>query len=68
MANKKLGLEERDLLQAYESGEYVSDLTEERKAQLSSAAKASTKKDKRMNVRVSSRDVEALQRLQEMDG
>lgn len=62
MANKTLSQEERQLLDAYESGEFVSDLTHERKVQLSGAAREAFKKDKRMNIRISSRDLEALQR------
>lgn len=62
MANEKLDREERELLNAYESGEFVSDLTEERKEQLSGAARDVFKKDKRMNIRISSRDLDALQR------
>lgn len=62
MANAKLNQEERELLEAYESDEFVSDLTHERKEQLSAAAQESFKKDKRMNIRISSRDLDALQR------
>lgn len=68
MTNSKLSHEEKELLQAYENGEYVSDLTEERKAQLSDAAQAASKKDKRMNVRISSRDLKALQRRALQEG
>lgn len=68
MTNAKLSQEEQDLLQAYEDGEYVSVLTEERKALLSSAARNSSRKDKRMNVRISSRDLEALQRRALQEG
>lgn len=68
MTNAKLSHEEKDLLQAYEDGKYISDLTEERKAQISGAARASTKKDKRMNVRISSRDLKALQRRALQEG
>lgn len=60
--NAKLSREEKDLLHVYEDGEFISDFTDERKAQLSSAARESFKKDKRMNVRISSRDLAALQR------
>jgi predicted DNA binding CopG/RHH family protein len=37
-------------------------LTEERKADLAKTAKATCKKDKRINIRISARDLAALQR------
>lgn len=62
MANVKLDTEEQELLAAYESGEFESDLGAERRAYLTQAAEATFKKDKRINIRISSRDLEALQR------
>lgn len=62
MVKEKLDQEEQELLNAYESGEFESDLTPQRQEQLASAAKEAFKKDKRINIRISSRDMEALQR------
>lgn len=62
MSKLKLDNEEQDLLEAYESGEFESTLTDERREFLLSVAEESFKKDKRINIRISSRDLEALQR------
>ncbi len=58
----KLDQEEQDLLDAFESGNFESDLTEERNAFLSQVAEETFKKDKRINIRISNRDLGALQR------
>ncbi|GAB6194605.1 CopG family antitoxin [Desulfocastanea catecholica] len=50
------------MLDAFEADEFQSDLTEERRTQLTKFAKESIKKDKRINIRISGRDLEALQR------
>ena len=63
MKNKQqLDAQEQDLLDAYENEDFQSDLTEDRKNMLKQIALESTKKDKRMNIRISSRDMKALQR------
>lgn len=62
MAKTKLDQEEQELLDAYESGEFESDLDDERREYIAKAAEESFKKDKRINIRISSRDLEALQR------
>lgn len=62
MGNTRLDQEEQELLEAYESGEFESDLNDERREHLAKAAEATFKKDKRINIRISSRDLEALQR------
>lgn len=62
MAKDKLDREEQDVLDAYEADGLGSDLTHERKEQLANAARETLKKDKRMNIRISSCDMEALQR------
>lgn len=62
MAKYQLDNEENDLLDAYEDGRFKSDLSDERRAFLAKSAKANFKKDKRMNIRISHRDLEALQR------
>src|SRR5690554_2690159 len=62
MSKAKLNPEEQELLDAYESGEFVSDLNDERRQYLAATAEDSFKKDKRINIRISKRDLEALQR------
>ena len=62
MSNRKLNREDHELLEAFDSGEFQSDLTEERRTQLAKLAEETIKKDKRINIRISSRDLEALQR------
>ncbi len=62
MSSRKLDQEEKDVLEAFESGKYKSELTDERKRLLAEVAENTFKKDKRINIRISSRDLEALQR------
>ncbi|MGE4502091.1 MAG: hypothetical protein AB7D03_04395 [Thiomicrospira sp.] len=60
--------EEQSLLQAFESGEFESVLTDERKTALMSMAQASVKKDKRINIRIAQRDLDAIQRKALQEG
>ncbi|PSF09214.1 hypothetical protein C7H09_08070 [Marinobacter fuscus] len=62
MTKTKLDPEEQELLEAYEPGEFESDLDADRREYLMKAAEETFKKDKRINIRISSRDLEALQR------
>ena len=62
MKNKKLNPEDQEMLEAFEAGKFQSDLKDERRTQLAKMAEAVIKKDKRINIRISSRDLEALQR------
>jgi predicted DNA binding CopG/RHH family protein len=62
MSHHKLDKEEQDILDAYEAEEFQSDLTEERRNLLAEAAEATIRKDKRINIRISGRDLSALQR------
>jgi predicted DNA binding CopG/RHH family protein len=62
MNTKKKNREDQELLAAFEADEFQSDLTEERRTQLAKFAKETIKKDKRINIRISGRDLEALQR------
>jgi len=62
MAKTKLDPEEQELLEAYVSGEFESDLDADRREYLAKVAAETFKKDKRINIRLSSRDLEALQR------
>jgi len=61
MSKVKLSKEEKALLDAVESGEYVSTLTEARKKELEAVATNTFKKDKRINIRISNRDLIAVQ-------
>ncbi len=54
--------EDQELLDAFEADEFKSDLKEERRTQRAKFATETIKKDKRINIRISSRDLEALQR------
>ncbi len=62
MNSLKLDQEEQALLNAFEADEFESVLTEDRKSNLVKSAEAVFKKDKRLNIRISSRDLAALQR------
>lgn len=62
MAKTQLDSEEQELLDAYESEEFESDLDTDRREYVATAAEEAFKKDKRINIRISSRDLEALQR------
>lgn len=62
MSEVTLDPEEKEILEAFAAGEFVSELTPERKAHIAQLAEASGKKDKRINIRISSRDLSAIQR------
>lgn len=57
----KLNQEEQEILDSYESDEWRSDRTPERMAELQSYVKATLAKDKKITLRLSSPDLEALQ-------
>ncbi len=61
MKNVKLNKEEAQLLKAVEAGKFESVLTEKRRNELVSAAKDTVRKDKRINIRISNRDLKAIQ-------
>ena len=61
MKNVKLSKEEKQLLKAVEAGEFESVLTKKRRAELVTAAKDTVRKDKRINIRISNRDLKAVQ-------
>ncbi|MDN5872379.1 MAG: hypothetical protein L0H73_16905 [Nitrococcus sp.] len=58
----KLDVEEKEILRNFAAGELKSVLTPQRRKQLAKAAEETFKKDKRINIRLSSRDLEAIQR------
>ena len=62
MSTFKLAKNEKEILDAFEGGEYKSVLTNKRKKLLAEAAENTFKKVKRINIRLSGRDLEALQR------
>jgi len=68
MSRIKLDQEEQALLEGYESQPFQSDLDEERRLHLARLAEATFRKDKRINIRISSRDLEALQRRALQEG
>ena len=61
MKDAKLSKEEKKLLTAVEAGEFESVLTKKRRAELVTAAKDTVRKDKRINIRISNRDLKAVQ-------
>jgi predicted DNA binding CopG/RHH family protein len=62
MSNPKLNKEEKQILNDFEAGDFKSLLTPKRKKMLQATAEETFKKDKRINIRISSRDLESLQR------
>ena len=62
MSKQKLSQEERDILKDFEDGEFESVLSQKRIEELQAIAAETFKKDRRINIRLSSRDLEGLQR------
>ncbi len=62
MSKLKLSKDEKEILNDYESGEFKSVLTSKRKKFIQTIAENTFKKDKRINIRISSRDLESLQK------
>jgi len=62
MSEHTLSKEEKDVLKDFEKGEFKSVLTPQRKEILQMTAEAAYKKNKRINIRISSHDLESLQR------
>ena len=60
--------EERDILESFERGEWRSVLDEVGAERYRGYARESLKKDKRINIRISSRDLQGLQRLAVNEG
>lgn len=67
---KKLNLdkEEQGILNAFDNDEFISVLTSERAAEVKAYAENAFKKDKRINIRISSRDLTAIQRRASEEG
>lgn len=68
MNKVKLDKEEQEILDAFEAGELKSVMTPARKKAAQAAAEETQKKDKRINIRISSRDLTALQRRAAKEG
>ena len=62
MSKYKLSQEEREILKDFEGGKFESILSQQRIEELQSVAAETFKKDRRINIRLSSRDLEGLQR------
>lgn len=63
-----LDKEEQRLLEALEADEFESVLTPARKAELEAMATDTFKKDKRINIRVSNRDLTAIKSKAQREG
>ena len=68
MSKVKLDKDEKKLVAAFETDEYESVLTPARKKQIKEAAATTLKKDKRINIRISSRDLESIQKRAIVEG
>ena len=65
----KLDKEEREILESFERGEWKSvPNIEKRKDDLKEYARATLRKDKRVNIRISERDLRELQRKAVQEG
>lgn len=68
MSKLKLDKEESKLLESFEAGEFKSVLTPARRKMIQQTASNTFKKDKRINIRISSRDLEAIQKRALVEG
>ena len=68
MKKTQLDKEEQELLDAFEAGEFRSDMTPARKEFIEQSAAQTFKKDKRINIRISERDLTALRRRAAEEG
>jgi predicted DNA binding CopG/RHH family protein len=64
----KLTREEKELLDSYESDEWVSVQTDKSIEKYQAAARETFKKDKRVNIRISGKDLELLQERALIEG
>ncbi len=65
----KLDKEEKELLNSFEKGEWKSVKNiSRRKSELKEYARATIRKDKRVNIRISERDLKELQRIAVREG
>ena len=68
MSKLKLDKEERKLLKSFEAGEFKSVLTPARRKIIQETASNTFKKDKRINIRISSRDLDAIKKRALVEG
>ena len=68
MSKPRLSHEEKELLTSVEAGSFESVLTESRRKELESMAGNTFKKDKRINIRISNRDLVAIQARASQEG
>jgi len=68
MKEVKLNPEEQEILDDFDAGEFKSVMSESLKKSAQTAAEETLKKDKRINIRISSRDLLALQRRAAKEG
>jgi len=66
--NSRLEQEERDILDSYEKDEWVSILEQTDLETYRSAARNTFRKDKRVNIRMTTRDLELLQERALIEG
>lgn len=59
---KKLDADEKELLESFERGEWKSTGNKRERARYARYARATFRKDRRLNIRLSSRDLEAIQK------
>jgi predicted DNA binding CopG/RHH family protein len=64
----KLTKEEREILDSYERGEWVSVLGKDEMERYRASAKTTFKKDKRVNIRISGKDLELIQERALIEG
>jgi predicted DNA binding CopG/RHH family protein len=64
----KLTPEEKAVLASYENDEWESVLSEDNRSAYKAAARATFKKDKRVNIRISGKDLELLQERALIEG
>lgn len=64
----KLTNEEKKLLESYENEEWESILTDESLSKYKAAASSTFKKDKRVNIRISGKDLELIQERALIEG
>ncbi|MEE9352055.1 MAG: CopG family antitoxin [Thiotrichaceae bacterium] len=68
MKKYKLDKEEQEILEAFDAGEFQSDMSSSRKEYVEQVAAQTFKKDKRINIRISGRDLTAIQRRALQEG
>lgn len=66
--NGKLDTSEKEILSSFENGELESVASTESKQRLIAAARQTFKKDKRVNIRISGKDLELLQERALIEG